>query len=104
MENPSKMSNQEQKQDSTPEQGQKKPNNIHKRGFASMDRDTQRRIASKGGREAHRQGVAHQWNSEQARIAGKKGGQISGERRSAKKRGTADGNTSVPTEGQDQAS
>lgn len=25
-------------------------NNIHKRGFASMDRDKQRKIASKGGR------------------------------------------------------
>ena len=44
------------------------------RGFASMDRDKQREIASKGGRAAHVKGTAHEWNSEQARHAGRKGG------------------------------
>lgn len=44
------------------------------RGFASMDRDKQRAIASKGGRAAHRKGTAHQWTSEEARAAGQKGG------------------------------
>jgi general stress protein YciG len=44
------------------------------RGFASMDRDKQRDIASKGGRAAHVKGTAHEWNSEQARNAGRKGG------------------------------
>lgn len=47
------------------------------RGFASMDKDLQRAIASKGGKMAHRKGTAHQWTSEEARIAGQKGGRIS---------------------------
>lgn len=46
------------------------------RGFAAMDREKQRRIASEGGRAAHRQGVAHEWSRDEAREAGKKGGQI----------------------------
>lgn len=45
------------------------------RGFASMDEEKQRRIASKGGQAAHRQGSAHEWNSDEAREAGRKGGQ-----------------------------
>jgi general stress protein YciG len=44
------------------------------RGFASMDRDKQRQIASKGGRAAHATGTAHEWTSEEARAAGRKGG------------------------------
>jgi uncharacterized protein len=54
------------------------------RGFASMDRDKQRAIASKGGRAAHEQGKAHEFNSEEARIAGRKGGRAThaGRRRS----------------------
>ncbi|MGE5335334.1 MAG: KGG domain-containing protein [Nitrososphaerota archaeon] len=44
------------------------------RGFASMDREKQREIASRGGRAAHEQGTAHEWNSDEARIAGRKGG------------------------------
>lgn len=44
------------------------------RGFASMDRERQRAIASKGGRAAHASGHAHQWNSQEARVAGRKGG------------------------------
>ena len=43
-------------------------------GFAAMDREEQRKIASKGGKAAHRQGRAHQFTSEQAREAGRKGG------------------------------
>jgi general stress protein YciG len=45
-----------------------------KRGFASMPRDKQRMIASKGGKTAHRKGTAHKWTSEEARLAGQKGG------------------------------
>jgi uncharacterized protein len=48
-----------------------------RRGFASMDPQRQREIASAGGRAAHRQGVAHEWSSEEARQAGRKGGQNS---------------------------
>ncbi len=44
------------------------------RGFASMDRDKQREIASKGGKAAHAKGTAHEWSREQARDAGRKGG------------------------------
>ena len=47
------------------------------RGFASMDRNKQREIASKGGRAAHSKGTAHEWTSEQAREAGRKGGMSS---------------------------
>jgi len=44
------------------------------RGFAAMDRDKVRAIASKGGRAAHAQGTAHRFTSEEARLAGIKGG------------------------------
>lgn len=47
------------------------------RGFASMDPQRQREIASAGGRAAHQLGVAHEWSSEEARQAGRKGGQNS---------------------------
>lgn len=45
-----------------------------KRGFASMDEDKQREIASKGGKAAHEKGTAHEFTSEEAREAGRKGG------------------------------
>ena len=44
------------------------------RGFASMDEDKQRQIASKGGKAAHAKGTAHEFTSEEAREAGRKGG------------------------------
>ena len=47
------------------------------RGFASMDPQQQREIASKGGRAAHESGNAHEFTSEEAREAGRKGGQAS---------------------------
>lgn len=50
--------------------------NIHKRGFASMDPEKQRAIASKGGKKAHELGTAHKWTKEEARLAGKKGGKV----------------------------
>ena len=45
------------------------------RGFASMDEDKQREIASEGGKAAHEKGTAHEFTSEEAREAGKKGGE-----------------------------
>ncbi|MEH2213702.1 KGG domain-containing protein [Nostoc sp.] len=45
------------------------------RGFASMDDDKQREIASKGGQAAHEKGTAHEFTSEEAREAGHKGGE-----------------------------
>jgi general stress protein YciG len=44
------------------------------RGFASMDPEAQRAIASMGGRAAHECGHAHEWNSEEAANAGHRGG------------------------------
>ena len=40
-----------------------------RRGFAAMDQEKQRNIASKGGR------AAHQFTSDEARAAGRKGGE-----------------------------
>ncbi len=54
-----------------------------KRGFASMDAEKRREIASKGGKAAHAQGSAHEFTPEEARIAGRKGGEA------AHARGTA---------------
>jgi general stress protein YciG len=48
------------------------------RGFASMDDDQQREIASKGGHAAHESGNAHEFDSEEAREAGRKGGETRG--------------------------
>lgn len=45
-----------------------------RRGFASMPRDKQQQIASKGGKAAHAKGTAHEFTSEEARDAGRKGG------------------------------
>jgi general stress protein YciG len=49
------------------------------RGFASMDPQRQREIASEGGRAAHEKGTAHEFTSEEAREAGRKGGQARSE-------------------------
>jgi hypothetical protein len=45
------------------------------RGFASMNEEKQRAIASKGGRAAHEKGTAHEFTPEEARAAGRKGGE-----------------------------
>ena len=45
------------------------------RGFAAMDQEKQRAIASKGGKAAHAKGTAHEFTPEEARAAGRKGGQ-----------------------------
>lgn len=46
-----------------------------RRGFASMDPDKQRAIASKGGKAAHAKGTAHEFTPDEARQAGRKGGE-----------------------------
>ena len=52
------------------------------RGFASMDPQRQREIASMGGRAAHAKGTAHEFTPEEAREAGRKGGEaVSQDRR-----------------------
>ncbi|MBP9820464.1 general stress protein [Candidatus Woesebacteria bacterium] len=55
--------------------GSKSSNTRSGRGFAGMDPEQQRKIASKGGRAAHAKGTAHEWTSEEAREAGRRGGQ-----------------------------
>src|SRR5688572_20074094 len=65
-----------------------------KRGFASMDQEKQRQIASKGGKAAHQKGAAHEFTSEEARIAGRKGGLAAHQRAAAARqvtRGTENG-------------
>jgi general stress protein YciG len=47
------------------------------RGFAGMDPEKQREIASKGGKAAHEKGTAHEFDSEEAQEAGRKGGKAS---------------------------
>ncbi len=41
-----------------------------KKGFALMDKETMRQIASKGGKMAHKLGKAHEYTSEEGRLAG----------------------------------
>jgi general stress protein YciG len=53
------------------------------RGFASMDSNRQREIASQGGKAAHLKGTAHEWTAEEARDAGRKGGAASHRQRPA---------------------
>jgi general stress protein YciG len=53
-----------------------------RRGFAAMDAEKQREIASKGGRAAHEKGTAHEFTPEEAREAGRKGGERSSGKRS----------------------
>ena len=65
------------------------------RGFASMDEDKQREIASKGGQAAHEKGTAHEFTSEEAREAGQKGGEaVSQDREHMSEIGREGGNNS----------
>jgi general stress protein YciG len=54
-------------------ENQERPSGRSLRGFASMDKEKQRQIASKGGRAAHEKGTAHEFNSSEASMAAKKG-------------------------------
>jgi general stress protein YciG len=65
------------------------------RGFASMDPQRQREIASEGGRAAHEKGTAHEFTSEEAREAGRKGGMA----RSANRRNAMNQNSSASSSG-----
>jgi general stress protein YciG len=52
-----------------------------RRGFASMDPEAQRKIASIGGKSAHQLGVAHEFTSATAKAAGMKGAAARAEKR-----------------------
>jgi general stress protein YciG len=62
-----------------------------RRGFAAMDRDRVKEIASKGGKAAHAAGTAHQFSSDEARVAGRKGGMAPHVRRGGVRRRANDG-------------
>ncbi|MFB9991379.1 KGG domain-containing protein [Deinococcus oregonensis] len=48
------------------------------RGFAGMDPEQRREMASQRGKAAHESGNAHEFTTEEAREAGRKGGEASG--------------------------
>jgi general stress protein YciG len=48
-----------------------------RRGFAAMSPETQRRIASEGGKASHASGRGHRFSPDEARDAGRKGGLVS---------------------------
>ena len=62
--------------DSATQQMQQPSSGTSRRGFASMDKEKQREIASKGGKAAHAKGTAHEFTPEEARKAGRKGGEV----------------------------
>jgi len=67
------------------------------RGFAAMDREKQRQIASMGGKAAHAKGAAHEFTSAEAREAGRKGGLNShGRKNAAAAAQNGSGNTAQP--------
>ena len=57
--------------------------NRNDRGFAAMDREKQRQIASMGGKAAHAKGTAHEFTSQEAALAGSKGGKAAHEKGTA---------------------
>src|SRR5689334_19116375 len=69
-----------------------------RRGFAAMDRDRVREIASRGGRAAHAAGTAHQFSSDEARVAGKKGGEAPHVRRGGVRRRPQDSASPPPSQ------
>jgi len=73
-------------------QGNKQSSGTKNRGFASMDPQRQREIASEGGKAAHQKGTAHEFTSEEARRAGS---MSHGNRQSAESRAPAKSSTSV---------
>jgi hypothetical protein len=69
--------NRKNNQDQGGREGQRRDSQqvVKGRGFAGMDPEQQREIASEGGRAAHASGHAHEFTSEEARAAGRKGGE-----------------------------
>jgi len=55
-----------------------------RKGFAAMDPEKVREIASMGGKTAQERGVAHRFTAEEARAAGKKGGLVTKARKAAR--------------------
>ena len=72
-------------------QGDEARSGVSRRGFASMDPNLQRAIASEGGRAAHRSGNAHEFTSEEALRAGQMSRKNSANRGVDLAAGAADG-------------
>jgi len=70
------------------------------RGFASMDPEKQREIASEGGRAAHASGNAHEFTSEEAREAGKMSHKNDGNRQSGNQGSQGSSGGGINTGGQ----
>jgi len=64
-------------------QGKQGGGDTSNRGFASMDQEKQRDIASQGGKAAHEKGTAHEFSSDEAREAGRQGGKAAHEKGTA---------------------
>lgn len=74
-ENRNQQASQEQEGRRSQSQANQEQDGNSRKGFASMDPEKQREIASKGGKAAHESGHAHEFTPEEAREAGHKGGQ-----------------------------
>jgi hypothetical protein len=72
-------------------QGGNQGGDTSNRGFASMDPDRQREIASEGGRAAHAAGTAHEFTSEEARKAGSMSHKNDGNQQSGSSSGSRSG-------------
>ena len=73
-------------------QGNNQSGGNSNRGFASMDPQKQREIASEGGRAAHASGNAHEFTSEEARRAGSMSHKNDGNRQSGNQGSSGGGN------------
>lgn len=69
--------------------GNKQSGDTSNRGFASMDPERQREIASEGGKAAHASGNAHEFTSEEARKAGSMSHKNDGNRQSSSDSGNS---------------
>lgn len=69
-----------------------------RRGFAAMDRNQVKMIASMGGKAAHEKGTAHRWNKEEAVAAGKKGGTSFHKSRGGRRKTVTSSSNSVESE------
>jgi hypothetical protein len=76
------------KQDKQDSESTQQGNRTSQRGFASMDPNQQRAIASEGGRAAHRSGNAHEFTPEEARRAGSMSHKNSNRQKSAGNQGS----------------
>ena len=86
---PEKSQNKGQRQEEAAGPGREGKPAKSTRGFAAMDPQRQRDIASEGGRAAHEQGKAHKFTPEEAREAGRKGGMASGAARASRSKARA---------------